>query len=228
MVTVTAETLLQGAWYAMEQAGRLLEGAAVVADNGDAITGAVLAMFAREELGRSNILRTLADRVKAGEAFDEKDVRDACDDHVRKQSSGAVSTTLRTEPPSGIDSALRKLLSSAPSSAEWKTAKQVADLATSAKRKHNPKTRHAMRTSSLYVDLNDTGRGWRRPCVLDVSIAVNEITDAVNDYAVERDRLRDEVLAEDYPEMAAALASMQSKVTLPAPRWPKSSISSVG
>jgi AbiV family abortive infection protein len=225
---VTAETLLQGAWYALEQAGRLLQSAAVVADNCDPITGAVLAMFAREELGRSNILRTLAARMKAGELLDARDVKDACDDHVRKQSASAFSTTLRTKPPSGIDGALRKMLSSAPGSPDWESAKGVADVATNAKRKHNPLSRHALRTSSLYVDINDTGLGWQRPCVLDVSIALSEITDAVNDYATERDRFRDEVLAEDYPEMALALASMKSKVTLPAPRWPKFSISGTG
>ena len=37
----------------------------------------------------------------------------------------------------------------------------------------------------------------------------------------ERDRLRDEVLDLDFPEMAAARANMDPKVILPEPRWPK-------
>src|SRR5208283_3188601 len=170
---VTAETLLQGAWYALEQAGRLLQSATVVADNGDPITGAALAMFAREELGRSSILQTLADSVKAGKALDARGVKRACDDHKCKQSKGAFSTTLRTEPPSGIDRALREMLSSAPGSPEWESAKREAEVATNAKRQHSPQSRHDLRTGNLYVDLNDTGLGWQRPCELDVSIALS-------------------------------------------------------
>jgi AbiV family abortive infection protein len=219
---VTSETLLQGAWYALEQAGRLLQSAAILADNDDPITGAALAMFAREEIGRSRSLRDLADRIKAGEVFDAGDVKTTNENHMHKQLAGVLSTTLRGAPPSGIDRALRKMLSSTPSSPDWQSAKQVVDVATNAKRKIIPQNRHSLRIASLYVDLDDTGLGWHRPCVLDVSIAVNEIIDAVNDYALLRDSLRGEVLAEDYPEMASALASMISKVTLPAPRWPRS------
>jgi hypothetical protein len=62
----TADTLRQGAWYVLEQAGRSFHAAAVLADDGDPITGAGLAMFGREELGRSRILRVLADRVDSG------------------------------------------------------------------------------------------------------------------------------------------------------------------
>ena len=51
---------------------------------------------------------------------------------------------------------------------------------------------------------------------------LERIADAVNDYAAERDRLRSEVLDNDFPEMARALASMPSKVTLLAPRCPNS------
>lgn len=217
---VTAETLRQGAWYALEQAGRLLHAAAVVADDGDPITGAALAMFGREELGRSTILQDLADKVAAGTSLRPEDVRDACDDHVRKQSAGSFSTTLRAEPPSSIDTALRKKLSASPGSEEWQAATETVDQATNAKRKQEPQRRHSMRVAGLYVDLNDAGTGWLRPCTQDVLEARTEITYAVNDYAIERDRLRDEVLENDFPEMARALASMSSKVTLLVPRWP--------
>ena len=219
---VTAETLRQGAWYALEQAGRLLHAATAVADDGDPITGAALGMFGREELGRSKILQDLADKVAAGTSLGPEDVRDACDDHVRKQSAGSFSTTLRAERPSGVDAALREKWSASPGSEEWRAATETVDQATKAKRKRDPKRRHSMRVAGLYVDLNDYGTGWLRPCTQDVLDARNEITDAVNDYAAERDRLRSEVLDNDFPEMARALASMPSKVTLLAPRCPNS------
>jgi hypothetical protein len=89
------------------------------------------------------------------------------------------------------------------------------------KRKRQPQDRHEMRERALYVDLDATGIAWLRPATLDNARCFDELTDAVNDYAGERDRLRDEVLDLDFPEMAAARASMAPKVELPEPRWPK-------
>jgi AbiV family abortive infection protein len=225
---VSAETLRQGAWYALEQAGRLLRAAAMLADNGDPITGAALAMFAREELGRSDILRTLASGVDAGGSMEPAEVRDACEDHVKKQSAGAFSTTLRGQPPTGVDTALRKMLATEPASQEGQAAKQTADLATEAKRRRSPQQRHSIRIGGLYVELNDEGSGWLRPSTRDLSEASNEIVDAVNDYAAERDRLREEVLEEDRPEMARARASMPLEIKLPEPCWPGSSSGGAG
>lgn len=142
---MTADTLRQGAWYALEQAGRLFYAAAVLADDADLITGAAVAMFGREELGRSRILRELARRVDTGVTLEPTDVQEACDNHVSKQSNGAFSTTLRAEPPTGVDAALREMLSAEPGSDEWKAAKETADFATNAKRSRNPQRRHSIR-----------------------------------------------------------------------------------
>jgi AbiV family abortive infection protein len=218
---LAAHTLHQGAWYALEQAGRLFYAAAVLADDGDPITGAAVAMFGREELGRSRILQELANRVDAGDSVEAADVHEACDNHVSKQSAGAFSITLRAEPPTGVDAALQGMLSAEPGSREWRAAKGTADLATHAKRKRNPQQRHLIRIRGLYVDMNESGSGWLRPSARDSSEAINEIVDGVNDYAAERDRLRDEVLEEDNPGMARARLTMSLKITLPEPRWPK-------
>ena len=218
--TVSAEQLRQGAWCALRQAGRLLHSATVVADDGDPITGSGLAMFGREELGRSRILRNLADKVDAGESLETKDVRHACDDHVSKQSAGSFSTTLTAEPPSRLNSVLRKRLGASPGSKEWHAATDAADMATDAKRKRSPQRRHSIRVRGFYVDLNDAGTGWIEPCAQNAQEARSEITEAVNDYAAERDRLRDQVLDTDFPEMARARSSILSRVALPAPRWP--------
>jgi hypothetical protein len=125
--------------------------------------------------------------------------------------------------PNQLNAALRELLKVHPESEKWQQASDTVDVATDAKGKHQPQDRHEMRENALYVDLHATGTGWVRPSTLDSARRLNEITDAVNDYAAERDRLRDEVLDLDFPEMAAARANMDPKVMLPEPRWPKSS-----
>ena len=193
----------------------------MVYDHGDKSTAVVLSMFGREELGRSSILRELAKRVTEGEHLSPKDVRDACENHVAKQAAGAFSTTLRTQAPTQLDAALRARMRVEPGSKEWQQASKAVELARNAKRKAQPQDRHKIRERALYVDLDAAGTAWLRPVILDSARCLDEITDAVNDYAGERDRLRDEVLDLDFPEMAAARANMDPKVILPEPRWPK-------
>ena len=91
----------------------MLRAAVAVCDDGDPISGAVLAMLGSEELGRSQILRELADRVDNGASLEPHEVRKACENHRNKQLKGAFSTTLRAEPPSGVDRDLRELLDAA-------------------------------------------------------------------------------------------------------------------
>jgi hypothetical protein len=204
---VSAEILRQGAWYALEQAGRLLHAAAVLADDGQPITGAAVAMFGREELDQGGVI-------------EPAEVRRAYDNHSAKQTEGALSVTLRTARSSGAGAATWTMSNSKPGSQGWKAAREHINSAIEAKRKHDPRRRHMIRMAALYVDLNDDGSGWSRPCCRDEAEARNEIVDAVGDYAVQRDKLRDEVLAEDYPEMARARASMPAEFTLLPPRWP--------
>src|SRR5438552_1953185 len=55
MRMVSEKVLLEGSWYALEQAGRLLRASVVLFDSGDPGSALALAMFAREEFGRSRI-----------------------------------------------------------------------------------------------------------------------------------------------------------------------------
>lgn len=218
---VSAETLFKGSWYALEQSGRLLRSAVLIYDHGDNSTAVALSMFGREELGRSRILRKLAKRVIDGDHLTPENVQSACENHVSKQASGSLSTTLRTQAPNQLDAALRKRMKVPPGSEKWQQASKTVDLATEAKRKRQPQDRHEMRENALYVDLDTSGTAWRRPSTLDSTKCYHEITDAMNDYAVEQDRLRDEVVDEDFPDMASARAKMDRKVILPKPCWRK-------
>lgn len=217
---VSEAVLLEGSWYALEQAGRLLHAAVGVYDRGDPGTALALAMFGREELGRSRILRTLADKVAAGASFSTAEVTKRCDDHVQKQRAGALSTTLRVVPPFQLAAALQARATSAPRSPEWVAASDVIRAASDAKAKRDPQDRHDKRENALYVDLDSNGTSWSRPCAIAAAVAREDIEDAVNDYATERDRLRDDVIADDFPTMAKARAGMQPVPVLLAAIWP--------
>ena len=214
MTLVDAITLRQGAWYALEQAGRLLAAAVIIAGSGDRVTAVVLAMFGREEIGRSKILQVLATQVDAGASLSPADVRGASDDHIGKQTAGNLSTTIRSTTRSALDKAARAALVTEVGSTAWVTAEQMARRSVAAKRKRDPEARHSARMATLYVDLDDAAK-WRRPIHWSQSEAHKLIVDATNDYACERDRL--ETLAADYPEMAAARASLEADFNLPLP-----------
>jgi AbiV family abortive infection protein len=63
---VTEQTLLHGAWYALEQAGQLVDSAVTLVDAGTFSTATGVAMLGHEELGSYRILRRLANEVAKG------------------------------------------------------------------------------------------------------------------------------------------------------------------
>ena len=77
---VPEQTLPQGSWYALEQTGRLLRSAVVLFESGDPSTAVAVAMFGREELGRSRILRVLAQQGKTQRCRGQEVVQGACDE----------------------------------------------------------------------------------------------------------------------------------------------------
>lgn len=162
MRMVSEATLLEGSWYALEQAGRLLHAAVGVYDRGDSGTALALAMFGREEAGRSRILRTLAHEVATGTTFNTAEVGKRCEDHVRKQREGATGTTLRVVPSSQLAKAAQSRVSSAHGSPEWKAARDVISAAAANKAKRDPQDRHDMREKALYVDLDSDSKSWSR------------------------------------------------------------------
>ena len=225
---VSEQTLLHGSWYALEQAGRLIRSALTLFRNGDPGTAVAVAMFGREELGRSRILRKLAQQTKAGKKLSAAEVRKLCEDHVKKQAAAALSTNLRFNAPSQLAEAARARFENELHSQAWQHANDTINAAIDAKRKKDPHSRHQARVRGLYVDLDPAGTAWTRPAALDAAAAQLELEDAFGDYTAECDRLREEVLLQDFPEMARVRATMQPSPVLPALVWPPHGLSTLG
>jgi AbiV family abortive infection protein len=217
---VSAKVLWQGAWYALEQAGRLLHSSVTLFEADDWSTATGIAMLGREELGRSRILRELAEKAGKGEALSRDDVQAACEDHVTKQRAAVLSTTMKAANGTGLGDLLQARMSENPQSEKWRDADAKLKVVTDKKTKRLPTDRHEMRMQCFYVDLKDNGDGWRRPCDVTRDQAQAFISDAMNDYAVQRDRLREEVIESDDPLMAAARREMNPPPSLSSPRWP--------
>jgi AbiV family abortive infection protein len=76
-MSVSANVLLKGAWYGLEQSGHLLHNAVKLHSTRSFGTATALALLAREELGKYRILRDLWQRTTKGEVFSVEDVRAA-------------------------------------------------------------------------------------------------------------------------------------------------------
>ena len=247
-ILVTEQTLFEGAWWALEQAVRLLNSAVILFDSGDHGSAVALAMFGREELGRSRLLQKFAEKVRKGDLLDTKAVITSCDDHVTKQRASALSTTLRIQPNTVLSGAFKARIENKPCSKEWKDADAKINEAIRAKKTRAPSDWHNDRIRGLYVDLNQLGSGWHRPVSIDRSEACDEIYDAINNYSLACDHLDEDRMSlnvskierlkanavqttdiereiaalESLVRMGKAKQSIGQLVNLPLPVWPKS------
>ena len=93
----TADYLLRGTVFALEQCGLLLRDARILCEAGSYASAVVLTAFAREELGRYKILRGLFKRTMAGESFSIKQIDKRCEQHVKKQKEAMFSVVQRAD-----------------------------------------------------------------------------------------------------------------------------------
>jgi AbiV family abortive infection protein len=197
-------------------------------------TAVALAMFAREELGRSRILRACSAEVHAGKSLSAADVQTRCDDHVQKQAASGLSVVLTvadSNDTSGLAQALRACGQAAPGSSEWIAAKKIVDRATAAKGTRQASDRHDTRCGAIYVDLRENGTEWHRPLDITPEESYRHVNDARNDYEGERDRLVNvglhAALTQHAPqvrvaEMHEANARRERPVELRVVGWPRS------
>jgi|SRR5437899_2784964 len=221
---VAASDLLKGAWYSLEQCGRLLKSAVVLYGEKDYSTAVGLAMFAREELGKHRILRDAWKKsVQTGKSPSVTQIKSACEDHIEKQKHSQMSVTLMTEAPSALDKALRTRATSRPGDPGFRAAEEVIGTAIEAKLKHAPTERHEKRLEGFFVDLEESGTDWKRPSkTISQEDAYRLLNDTANDYAGQWDRFSTPGLLED-SQLVEALKAWSDKPALESlarPTWP--------
>jgi AbiV family abortive infection protein len=189
---ITAQYLLEGAMYALEQCGILLHDAVILYNNGSYANAIVLAAFAREEMGRSRILREFRkDIVERGVSVTLGEIKEKCENHVKKQEYAQLSVTQRFSSQQGRLAQLSRVrIRSHPQSDEWKDADKELNKITKLQKKRTPEDRHKERMSALYVEPNEYGTRWSRPKEKTQEAAKIFIEDSANDYRVQRENIR--------------------------------------
>ncbi len=218
--TLTSTHLLQGAVYALEQCGHLLHDANVLYRSRSHATAVVLAAFAREELGRANILFDLRDRVVAGEAVTTERVRESCDDHETKQEWAVASTQISTTNDTVLGKLLQTRHQKESQTEEWKAADNAIKKIDASQRKRAKTDRHQQRMRSLYVEPNESGLGWNRPRDIGRQAAHDFLNHAVNDYSGRRQKIDLGLLRGHDDQLLQELTDWKEKPEPPAPEWP--------
>jgi AbiV family abortive infection protein len=151
-MSVTSDFLLKGYALALEQCGLLLRAAVLLYKSKSYSNAVVLAAFAREELGRSQILLDLWRQRLGGSPVTTDDIEKACEDHVAKQRAGMLSMTMTAERGTVLRNIIDDRITNNPQSKKFKKAdaalKQIDDI----KAKRTPDDRHSQRMRALYVE----------------------------------------------------------------------------
>jgi AbiV family abortive infection protein len=177
---MTESKIIEGAYYAMDQAGQLLTDAVVLYNSKRWPSSLVLAVFSLEELGKSE---TLLDRAREASRTGPKrreDVMNGLALHRTKLKSGRGPLTITAsisfwgdvpEPGTPEEHEIERRL---------EESHQIAQ-------EHAPRADHAARMRALYVDLAD-GDVWQRPAETTSSEAYLMLSAAAIEYSVRREK----------------------------------------
>ena len=151
--------VLAGAVYSLFNARqRILDGCCLL-EAKSASGAAMMAILAREELGRHGLLLKHAVRMNGDDVISAAQLNDECSDHVRKLKLGQTSVQIPL-PPELLDRF--KELCSTPGMSEKDGVMDAISKLARCKRKRDPDDAHLLRLRSQYVNARDDG-GWDRP-----------------------------------------------------------------
>ncbi len=214
---VSERYLLEAAWYALEQCGRLLHDAITLYETGRYATASGIAMLAREELGRARILLALAEEVHSGRPLTLVELEGAIADHVVKQAAGQLTLGFSTPPESGLSRLMALALTDTPSEESheaWKELQRAINRLAARK----PHERHTTRQRALFVDPNDAGTDWHRPASFTREESQRLLMEVMNDYSIFRLSLESQ---ERYRRVHEVLDGWDSRPDLPPVTWPE-------
>jgi AbiV family abortive infection protein len=213
---VSAEFLLEGAVYALEQCGLLLRDANLLYQNGSYASAVVLAAFAREELGRWAILIAIRLDVLGGARVTVENVQIQCADHLSRQKAGMLSLTISADRDSAYGRLLQTTMTASVGSTEWKAARAEIEKVDRQMKKRVPHKRHSERMNALYVDAVSSDR-WNRPYkTVTPADAFTFLQAAANDYVVQFERYTNlQMLEHIDPQLCQALQQWSNRPELP-------------
>jgi len=177
---LSARNIIEGSFYAMEQAGSLINDAAALYAQGKWPSSLVLAVFSLEELGKAEILlqRGIEAATTGPKSRDQVIAGGAA--HQTKLKAGRGPATVTTAVNFCGDIPAPNAAESAALEAQLDAAEQIA-------LDNAPAEAHAARMHALYVDLG-MDEAWAKPKETSASEAYLMVSAASIEYGVRREK----------------------------------------
>jgi hypothetical protein len=217
---VTAQFLLEGSVYALEQCGLLLRDATALYKAGSYASSIIMAGLASESLDKAVRLRGLRERVLRGGGL----VLPEIDAEFGKQEDEEVlvgaGTDLRDRLHTGRDSRIKLQLTDPGSDSGCRQGELFVEQARTEQARRTREERQTLRAGSLHVRLDDAGVRWRRPKDHSRQEARRFLLGVLSDYARVRDRIETGLCRPEDAGYVSAVRAWADRPTLPAPAWP--------
>lgn len=205
---LSADFLVVGSFYALEQAGNLLFSAVELFRLKRYSDTLVLSVFCLEELGRAQIFLKNARSALKSKAVTLETLNRECNSHVRKLEQGHIPVTVST-----------MLLAEVPtpgSPEEKKLGEQLRKTRVFLKREA-PKDAHNWRLRALYVEPTKDGKRWMRPSrVVTKEEAEKWLGAAEVAYTKVRTQL---LLLKNHTQLRTTVVGLRGLPSLPEPSW---------
>jgi AbiV family abortive infection protein len=219
MATLTQENLLHGAFYALEQAGRLVNDAVALFEQQRYPSSVVLAVFAREEVGRYRMLLEARDEtIDLDVRLTPKELRDKFKCHEEKIKNGISGTFY--EYFEDQDPELTKLKAELDPATYQRRHERIISKRMERKAKTAHKDTQAFRERALYVDLIGDTTNWSRPASVTAKEAFGLLQEVTNDYLRAFATIRDRLPGRD-AELGKAFDAWPDHPSLPEPLPPE-------
>lgn len=204
---VTAEFLLEGAFYALEQAGYLLQDARVMYDRKRWPSSFALAVLGREEIGRARIYLRERKAVLSGNTVTLQSLKAKVSGRGahEKKITAAQQTT-------GVFASLGYWDESPePGSPEGKQEHERLQQEIQILEQQQPKEAQQRKLRALYVDPAEDGSYWHRP-IAEIAPDEADLRLVEAELQIQRRKLLNPT---DDPELEAAVKAWQTKPPLP-------------
>ena len=183
-VIVSGDAILFGVFFALRQAWELVGGARILQNAGKFSSAYGLAVFCREEIGKSKLLETLWKSSLAGNPVSAHDLNsgDLRSHATKLRAVGKVlseGSFSQGPPPDPRSAEAHQLLD------------HIRELNVRA-RERDPERTHLGRQRAFYVEMHEQGAGWWKPWIaFDSTRSSREILEAEAAYILRRCELED-------------------------------------
>jgi AbiV family abortive infection protein len=207
-----ADRIIEGAFYSMEQAGRLINDAAALYAQGKWSSSLVLAVFSLEELGKAEMLLLRGIETATGAPKSRNQVMNGVTRHATKLKAGRGEATITASVSFWGDI-------TAPNTDEGNALEAQLNAAQEIALTNAPVEAHNARMRALYVDLAEDEM-WVKPKETTPSEAYLMVSAASIEYGVRRGKF----VAPNNAAVAAAIMRLGGLIPAlpeaPAVNWP--------